>query len=109
MAGRDRVAHAPPVDADEQKQPDDVNEMPIPSRRFEAEMMIRLEMALRRAPQAHCEETSADDDVETVKAGSHEKGRRVDPVGEVEGGVAVFISLHRRKTEAEDHRYREAL
>ena len=72
-------------------------------------MMIRLEMALRRAPQAHCEETSADDDVETVKAGGHEKGRRVDPVGEVESGVAVFISLHRRKTEAEDHRYREAL
>src|SRR5437868_4538599 len=109
MAGRDGVTHAPPVDADEQEQPDNVDEMPVPSRRFEAEMMVRLEMALGRAPQAHREEAGADNDVKPVKAGGHEKGRWVDPVGEVEGGVAVFVSLHRGEAEAEDHRHREAL
>ena len=41
MAGRDGVTHAPPVDADEQEQPDNVDEMPVPSRRFEAEMMVK--------------------------------------------------------------------
>src|SRR5207249_3916210 len=37
LAERQRVAHAPPVDADEQEQPDDIDEMPIPGRRLEAE------------------------------------------------------------------------
>src|SRR5260221_14570624 len=38
-------AAAPPVDADEEEEPDDVDEMPVPGRRLEAEMVVRLEMA----------------------------------------------------------------
>src|SRR5438270_12891794 len=82
-AFRQGVAHAPPIDADEQEEPDDVDEMPIPGGGLQAEMMVRLEVALRRAPQAHREETGDDDDVKTVKAGRHEEGRRVDAAGEV--------------------------
>ena len=72
-------------------------------------MMVGLEMALGRAPQAHREETGADDDVETVEAGRHEEGRGIDPVGEVERGVSVFVSLDRGEAEAEDHRHGETL
>src|SRR5688500_6436639 len=80
VARRHRVAHAPPVDADEQEQPDDVDEMPIPGGRFQAEMMVRLEVALRRAPQAHRQEDRADDHMEAVEAGGHEEGRGIDSV-----------------------------
>ena len=31
---------APDVDAEEQEQPDDVDEMPVPGRRLEAEMLL---------------------------------------------------------------------
>lgn len=64
---------APPVDADEEEQPDDIDEMPIPGRRLEAEMMIRLKMTLIGSDEANDQEDRADDDMETVKAGRHEK------------------------------------
>ena len=37
---------APPVDADEEEQPHHVDEVPVPGRRLEAEMMVGREMAL---------------------------------------------------------------
>ena len=61
------VAHSPPVDAHEQEQPHDVDEMPIPGSGFQAKMMVGFEMALRRTPQADREEAGTDDHVETVK------------------------------------------
>src|SRR5216683_6202853 len=90
------VAHAPPIDADEQEQPDHVDEVPVPGRRLQPEMMVRLEMALRGAPQADGEKDRPDDDVKAVKPGRHEKRRGIDPVGEMEGGVAVFVGLDRK-------------
>src|SRR6059058_1696322 len=111
MAGRGRRAHPPPVNADKQEQPHDVNKVPVPGRRLEPEMVVRLEMPLRRAPQADREKDRADDDMEAVEAGRHEEGRRVDATGardalvkaERKRGMAVFIGLHRGEAEAEDH------
>src|SRR5229473_7180454 len=103
------VAHAPPIDADEQEQPDHVDEVPVPGRRLQPEMMVRLEMALRRAPQADREKDRPDDDVEAMEPGRHEECRGVDPVGEVESGMAVFVSLDRGERDAEKNRHRKAL
>src|SRR5687768_6278608 len=72
---------APDVDADEQEQPDDVDEVPVPSGRLEAEMLLRLEMALIGADQADDQEDRADDHMGAVEAGRHEEGRGVDIVG----------------------------
>src|SRR5207253_2021660 len=80
-----------------------VDKVPVPSRRLEPEMVIRLEMPLRRAPQADREKDRADDDMEAVEAGRHEEGRRVDATGardalvkaERKRGMAVFVGLHR--------------
>src|SRR5438067_10305848 len=103
MAGREGIAHAPPVDADEQEQPHDVDEMPVPGRSFEPEMMVRLEMALCRTPQADREEGRTDDHVEAVKTGRHKECRGIDAAcprhafvkPEAERGMAVLIGLHR--------------
>src|SRR5579872_2940976 len=95
-----RARAAPPVDADEQEQPDHVDEMPVPGRRLEAEMMRRREMALDGAAEVHGEEGRADDHVKAVKAGRHEEGRRIDAVFEGEGGVAVLVGLQRGEAEA---------
>src|ERR1700712_119943 len=84
---------APPVDADEEEQPDDVDEMPVPGRRLEAEVMVRLEMPGPGAEPADDQEGGADDDMEAVEAGRHEEGRGVDAVLEGEGGVAVLEGL----------------
>src|SRR5436305_13234705 len=99
MAGRSRRAHPPPVNADKEKQPHDIDKVPVPSRRLEPEMVVRLEMPLRRAPQADREKNRADDDVKAVEAGRHKEGRRVDAAcardalvkAERERGMAVVI------------------
>src|SRR5262249_14692003 len=54
-------ARAPHIDACEQEQPDDVDEMPIPGGEFEAEMLRGSEMAEIGANQAHDQEGGADD------------------------------------------------
>src|SRR3954470_8018576 len=87
-------AVAPDVDADEQEQPDYVDEMPVPGGELEAEMLGRREMTGIGADQADDQEDSADQNMEAVKAGRHEKGRAVDIAGERERGVAVFERLH---------------
>src|ERR1044071_8582026 len=110
MAGRGGRAHSPPVNADKQKQPHDVDKVPVPGRRLEPEMVVRLEMPLRRAPQADREKNRADDHMEAVKAGCHEESRGINTAGprhalveaEAERGMAVFIGLHGGETEAED-------
>src|SRR6516162_957857 len=92
---------SPPIDADEQEKPDDVDEMPIPGGRLEPEMMVRLEITAPRAKKANRQECRADYHMEAVKAGRHEKGRRVDAAGEAKGRMAVFIGLNRGEAETE--------
>src|SRR5690349_11015990 len=56
-----RAPAAPHVDGDEQEQPDDVDEVPVPGGRFEAEVLLRREVALVGADQADQQEDGADD------------------------------------------------
>ena len=84
------------VDADEEEQPDHVDEMPVPGRGLEAEMMVRLEMTGPGPEEADDQEGRADDDVEAVEARRHEEGRGIDAAAEVEGGMAVFDRPARR-------------
>src|SRR5690349_14876665 len=90
---------APDIDAGEQEQPHHVDEVPVPGREFEAEMLLRREMPKIDADQAHDEECRPDDDVETVESGRHEEGRAIDVAAEVEGRMAVLVSLHTRERE----------
>src|SRR3954453_19670983 len=87
MLGRERGAHAPPVNADEQEQPDDIDEMPVPGGRLETEMMIRLEVAPGGGPQAHGEKNGPDDHMEAVKPGRHEESRGIDAAGARGAGI----------------------
>src|SRR5438045_9464860 len=73
-----RAPAAPDVDRREQEQPDDVDEMPVPGGRLEAEMLPRREVAPVRADQADGQKDRADDHMEAVEAGRHEEGRPVD-------------------------------
>src|SRR5579883_2822198 len=104
-----RARAAPPVDADEQEQPDHVDEVPVPGCGLEAEVMVRREVPLDGAAEVHREEGGADDHVEAVEAGRHEEGRGIDPVFEGEGGVAVLVGLERGEADSEEHRRGEAL
>ena len=76
-ARRDR-AGAAPVDADEQEQPDHVDEVPVPGGRLEAEMPLRRELIGAGAEPADDQEAGADDDVEAVEAGRQEEDRGID-------------------------------
>src|SRR3954470_7541078 len=75
---RMRHACAPNIYAGEQEQPYDVDEVPVPGGKFEAEMMGRAEMALERPHQADDQENRTDDDVCAMEASRHEKRRAVD-------------------------------
>src|SRR5512143_3508307 len=125
LMDRDRRAGAAEdVDAEEQEQPHHVDEVPVPGRRLEAEMLLGLEMTRTRAEQADGQEDRADDDVEAVEAGRHEEGggigaalfeleripgRRIgDEALERERRARIFDHLKRREQEAEHHRASEA-
>src|SRR5579863_1447377 len=98
-----RAPRSPEVDATEQEQPDDVDEMPVPGGELEPDMVARSELAEPGAQQAGGQENHADDDMRAVKAGGHEEGRAVDRVLEVERRVDVFVSLG----EDEEHPQRD--
>src|SRR4051794_35172907 len=80
-------AVSPDIDAEEQEQPDHVDEMPVPGGELETEMLGRREVAGIGAEQAHQQEDGADQHMETVEAGRHEEGRAVDVAAEGEGRV----------------------
>src|SRR5262245_48322397 len=58
------AASAPDIDADEQEQPDHVDEVPVPGREFEAEMLGRGEVAAIGADQADNQEDGPDQHME---------------------------------------------
>src|SRR5260364_377751 len=60
-------AVAPDIDADEQEQPDHVDEVPVPGGELEAEMLLRREVAGIGADQADQQEDGADQHVEAVE------------------------------------------
>src|SRR5690348_18323231 len=82
-----RAPAAPDVDGGEQEQPHHVDEMPVPGRRLEPEMLLRREVAATRTQVADDQEDRADDNVEAVEAGRHEEGRAVDAAFEGERRV----------------------
>src|SRR5262245_14064214 len=85
---------APDIDAAEQKEPDHIDEVPVPGGELEAEVLGRLEVSRHGTDQADRQKDRPDDDVEAVEAGRHEEGRAVDVAFEVEGGVTVLVGLH---------------
>src|SRR5207248_1496762 len=95
---------SPHIDASEQEQPDDVDEMPVPGGGLEAEMLGRLEVAGERAEKADDQEDGPDDDMEAMESGRHEKGRAVDiaaiVAAEGESGMGIFIGLDRGEQHA---------
>ena len=77
--------------------------MPIPRRRLETEMLVRLEVAFVGADQTHDQEDRADDDMETMKTRRHVERRTVDPTAEREVGDTIFIGLNARERQAEQN------
>src|SRR3546814_17768694 len=82
-----------PVYEDEQEQPDDVDEVPVPGGGLEAEMLFGGEVPLHRAEQADRQEDRSDDDVEAVEAGRHVEGGGVDAVLEAERRLVILQRL----------------
>src|SRR5215813_10664339 len=97
------------VDAGEEEQPDDVDEVPVPGRRLEAEMVVRLEMSGVGAEPADDEEDRADDHMRAMEARRHEESRGVDAVAETEGRMAVFVCLDAGEGGTEENGESEAL
>lgn len=64
---------APPIDRNEQEQPNHINEMPIPRGRFKTEMVILGVMAFAGAQITHKQEYGSNKDVKAVKACRHEE------------------------------------
>src|SRR3954454_22433762 len=100
VAGRMRGALStgtPHVDAGKQEQPHHVNEMPVPGRELEAEMMRGREMPQIDPDQTDDQERRTDQDMGAVETGRHEERRAVDMATKVKRGVAIFVGLHRRE------------
>src|SRR5690606_29445921 len=104
-----RAPAAPDVDGEEEEEPDDVNEVPVPGGRLEAEMLLRREVAAHGADEADDQENRADQNVETVEPGRHEEGRAVDRILEGEGRMRILVGLHKREQDAEHDCKRQAV
>jgi hypothetical protein len=95
---------APDVDAGEKEQPDHVNEVPVPSRSFEAEVLLWRKGAAHGADQTYCQEDRADEHVRSMEPSCHEKGRAIAVAGVSETGVAVLDGLADREQCTEHNR-----
>src|SRR5277367_1750097 len=104
-----RAPRPPDVDAAEQEYPDDVDEMPIPGRELEADVMARRKLADPGPRQTDEQEDDADDDVGAVKSGGHEEGRAIDRVLEAERRVDVFVRLGEDEQNAKGDPEREEI
>ena len=62
------------VDKGEEEQPHDVNEVPVPGRELEAEMLLGRHAARHQTNEADRKEDRSDDDVRTMETGRHEEG-----------------------------------
>src|SRR5262245_4825888 len=91
--GGEAQAAAPPVDPDEQEQPDHVDEVPVPGGRLEADMLVRPERRVICAHHADREEDGADLHMQAVEAGGHVEGRAVDGVLQRETLVDLLYIL----------------
>src|SRR5215211_1874115 len=94
-------AVAPDIDAEEKKQPDHVDEVPVPGGEFEAEMLGWTEVSGIGAEQTDDQEDGADQHVEAVESGRHEEGGAVDVARERKRGMGVFVGLHASEAGAE--------
>src|SRR3546814_18338133 len=77
-----RAPAAPHIDGDEEEQPDDGDEVPIPCGRFETEMPPGREVALIGPPQIDDQADRADQNVEAGEAGRNEEGRGIGTVAQ---------------------------
>ena len=104
VRGDGRAGAGPDIDGHEQEQPDNVNEVPVPSCRFETDVTLWGEVAPQRAHQADKQEDGANDDVEAVETGRHEEVRAIDVTVEGELRVAIFVSLEHGKDRTQSNR-----
>ena len=100
---------SPKIDRHEEEHPHHVNEVPVPSGKFEAQMLLWREVAIVDAQQANGEEDRADNDVEAMEARRHEEGRAVNITSKAEGGVGVFVSLNAGEADGENNGQPERL
>ena len=70
-AARDELQ---PIDDDEQSEPDDIDEVPIPGHSFEGKVALRGEVPLDRADQDHGQHRHPERHVKAVEASQHEEG-----------------------------------
>ena len=70
-----KTTYAPDIDSGKEEEPDNINEVPIPSSRFKADMFLRGEMPLLHAQIANEEEDRSDHNVETMETRGKEEGR----------------------------------
>src|SRR5215469_18699615 len=89
-----RPARTPHINAGKQKDPDDVDEVPVPGGELEAKMLRRREMSEVGTQQAHDQEDRADDDMRAVKARRHEESGAVDVAAEIKPSMGVYVGLH---------------
>ena len=62
------------VNKGKEEEPDDINEMPIPSRSFETEMLLWTQAALHEAQIHHRQEYRPDQNMQPVEACRHKEG-----------------------------------
>src|SRR6202521_868020 len=92
VSGRGR-ARAPHIDAGEQEQPHHIDEVPVPGGEFEAQMLLRSELARIGADQAYDQKDRSDDDMGAMKARRHEEGGAVDVPRIMEWSMTVLVGL----------------
>src|SRR5262249_8410613 len=95
-------ARSPHVDAGEQEQPNHVDEMPVPSRELQSEMLFGIELPRKSATEAYHQEDRSDDHVRAVKARRHEERRAVDIATVAEGRMTVLEGLYAGEHDAQD-------
>ena len=100
---------APDVNSCEQEQPNNVNKVPVPCRRFEAQMGFLGKVAACCAHVADEQEDCSNNNVEAVEARRHKEVCAVDVASKTERCMLIFIRLEHCKDEAKNNRNDQAV
>src|SRR5947199_8042856 len=96
------------VERREQRDPDDVDEVPVDGRRLNRVVMPGRELAGHRSVEDHAEHDRAAQDMGAVEARQREERGPERSVGQSETELRVVVRLAAEEEDAEDERPRDA-
>jgi len=95
---------APNVHCSKQEQPNNINKVPVPDRRFKPDVTLWQEMTFLSTDQTNGQKDRSNNNVEAVKPSRHEEVCTINIAGKAKRCMVIFIGLKNRENRTKNDR-----